>query len=323
MDDIADRVLLGDIGGTNARFALCRPGQLSAIESMSVVDYGQIADALDAFLAAQGGPTNVSGAILAVAGPVEGERCKLTNASWVIDGGELRAKFGWARAKIVNDFEAIAWALPNLTPVDLFAIGGGTPKTEAPAIAIGPGTGLGLACLVPRAEGAIVMSTEGGHATMPGTCRREDAVLEHLRGRFGHVSAERVVSGGGLVNLYHAIGGLDGRSTIERDAAQITAAALDGSCPICREALDMFCAMLGTVAGNAALTFGARGGVYIAGGIAPRLVEYLAGSRFRARFEEKGRYRAYLAATPVWVVTHPEPAFVGLQALAARTFGWR
>lgn len=323
MRDTAERVLLGDIGGTNARFALCQPGQLSAIESMPVADYGKIADALDAFLTSQGDRDAVSGAILAVAGPIEGERSKLTNASWVVDGGELRKKFGWRHAEIVNDFEAIAWALPKLAPGDLFGIGGGAPKLKAPSVAIGPGTGLGLACFLPRARDAIVMSTEGGHVTMPGTCQREDAILDYLRGCFGHVSAERVVSGGGLVNLYHAISAIDRRPMSERDAAQITAAALDGSCPICREALDTFCALLGTVAGNAALTFGARGGVYIAGGIAPRVVEYLAGSQFRSRFEEKGRYRSYLAATPVWVVTHPEPAFVGLQGLAARIFDWR
>jgi glucokinase len=256
--------------------------------------------------------------MLGVAGPVENGQCTLTNSSWVINAAELRKTFGWTHVRIINDFEAIAWSLPHLAPSDLYMVGRGKAVPTAPAAVLGPGTGLGLACLVPRPDGAIVMASEGGHATLPGSSPREDAIIAHLRERYEHVSAERVLSGGGLVNLYQAIGSIDRLSVMERSAAEITAAALDGICPICRQALDMFCAMLGTIAGNAALTFAARGGVYIAGGIAPRIVDYLANSPFRRRFEAKGRFKAYLSGIPTGVIIHSEPTLVGLQCLARR-----
>jgi glucokinase len=309
-------ILLGDIGGTYARFALFQPGRLGAIQALPVADYRHIADAAKAFLSRCPDAARVSDAVLAVAGPVEDGRCVLTNSSWVIDAAELRETFGWAHVRVVNDFEAIAWSLPQLAPSDLFAIGAGKAVPGTPAVVLGPGTGLGLACFMPRADGAIVVPTEGGHATLPATSPREEAVIAHLRARFGHVSAERALSGNGLINLYQAIGSLDGLPTIERSAPEITAAALDGTCPACRQAVDMFCAMLGTFAGDAALTFGARGGAYIAGGIAPRMLDHLANSQFRQRFEAKGRFTAYLAAIPTAVIIHPEPALAGLQWLA-------
>ena len=192
---------------------------------------------------------------------------------------------------------------------------------QAPAIVLGPGTGFGLACLVPQPKGMMVIGTEGGHVTLPGTCRREDAIIELLRARFGHVSLERVLSGGGLTNLYQALAAIDGLSVPARDAAEIVKSALAGSCPTSRTALDMFCAILGTVAGDAVLTFGARGGLYIAGGIVPRIPEYLARSQFRTRFEAKGRFRDYVAAIPASVIVHPDPAFLGLQFLSKQEFG--
>ncbi len=140
--------------------------------------------------------------------------------------------------------------------------------------------------------------------------------MDHLRRQFGHVSAERVISGSGLENLYRAVLALDGIDAPQRNAAEITKAALDGDCPIARTALDLFCAMLGTIAGNVALMFGARGGVYIAGGIAPRLTEFMARSQFRARFEHKGRFRTYLEAIPSSVIVHPAATFIGLRSIA-------
>jgi len=320
MKSVPGEILLGDIGGTNARFTFLADDGIGPIEILAVQDYAQFTDAVAAFLVRQRKKRIVARAVFAAAGPVEDNRCLVINSGWVIDGSELRSAFDWTEVRIVNDFEAMAWSLPGLTPSDLFAIGNGKVVPTAPAAVLGPGTGLGLACLCPRADGEFVIATEGGHATMPGTCPREDAIIKHLRGRFGHVSAERVLSGAGLVNLYQAIGSIDGRPTVERSAAEVTTAALDGSCPICREALDAFCAMLGTFAGDTALTFAACGGVYIAGGIAPRIIQYLSGSHFRRRFEAKGRFQPYLAAVPTWVIVHPEPTFVGLQWLAGHAF---
>src|SRR6266700_1300622 len=158
-----------------------------------------------------------------------------------------------------------------------------------------------------------------GHADVPGSSEREDRVIQHLRARFGHVSCERAVSGPGLENLYGTIAAIDGQKLPQRDAAAITQAGLEGSCATCRAALDMVCALLGAVTGNIALTYGARGGVFIAGGIAPRILAYLERSEFRARFEDKGRMRPYLAAIPTSVIVHPDATFVGLQALAVQS----
>ncbi len=313
-----EHMLLGDIGATNARLALLSNGVLGPIKCLTVADFPRFTDAVSAFLDCHGRQMSVPEALLAVAGPVDEDRCVLTNCPWTIDAPELRAAFGFAKVHICNDFEATALSLPHLTAVDLYPLGGGEAVSGAPMAVLGPGTGLGVACLVPGAQSSIVIASEGGHATMAATSQREDAIIDYLRRQFGHVSAERVISGSGLENLYRAVVALDGIDAPKRNAAEITKTALDGSCPIARTALDLFCAMLGTIAGNVALMFGARGGVYIAGGIAPRLTEFMARSQFRARFEHKGRFRTYLEAIPSSVIVHPAATFMGLRSIAKR-----
>jgi glucokinase len=169
---------------------------------------------------------------------------------------------------------------------------------------LGPGTGLGVACFVPFRHKPIVIASEGGHATLAGTCDREDQIIGHLRQRFGHASAERAISGPGLENIYQAIGALDQVQTPLQNATQITRSAVSGECKIAVEALNIFCALLGSFAGNVALTFGARGGVYIAGGVAPRIVDFMRSSDFRVRFESKGRFYEYLKPILVHIITH-------------------
>jgi len=185
-------------------------------------------------------------------------------------------------------------------------------------LALGPGTGFGVAAYVPHEQGGFVLRTEGGHSTMPSGSVREDAIIEKLRQHFGHVSAERILSGRGLENLYRAIVSLDSLSVPERSAAEITQAALTGHCAASRAAVDTFCAMLGEVAGNLALGIGAQGGVYVAGGIALHLRDYLHRSQFRARFEAKGRMSPYLSVIPVYLILRDDPAFVGLRSFAAK-----
>ena len=311
-------MLLGDIGATNARLALLKDGALGPVEWMAAAEYSQFSDAVEAFLVKRGRPA-VTGAILAIAGPVEANRAHMTNRGWVIDGAELCAQFGLRRARILNDFEATAWSLPRLEPKDLHPIGGGAGVPDRPLAVLGPGSGLGVACYVPSPRGAIVLPSEGGHAGLPGSCEREDRVIGHLRERFGHVSSERAVSGPGLENLHGAIAAIDGRQVPQRDAPAITRAGLEGSCETSRAALEMFCAFLGTVAGDLALMYGARGGVLIAGGIAPRILEFLERSQFRARFEAKGRMRAYVEPIPTSIIVHSDATFVGLQALAEQS----
>jgi len=312
----AERIVLADVGGTYARFAVLTAGALGPIDHMAVRDHRRFSDALSAFMARQTDRATISTAILAVAGVVERERCALTNNPWVIEAAELRARFGFADVHIINDFEAVAWALPEITRNDLRQVGGGAPVTEAPMAVLGPGTGFGVAVYVPRLERGFVLRSEGGHSTVPSSSMREDAIIEALRQRIGHVSIERVLSSGGLENLYRAIAALDSVTVPERTAPEITQAAVAGSCGACCAALDVFCALLGEVSGNFALSFGAQGGVFIAGGIVQHFRDYLAQSHFRARFEAKGRQRPYLEAIPVYLILRDDPAFIGLRSLA-------
>lgn len=311
--------LLADIGGTNARFALLHEGRLRARETLKVADFDTIDAALEKYLESAAPARKPASAVFAVAGPVEDGEVHFTNSPWRISARGLRARFGFSTASVVNDFEAVAWALPLLGASDYERIGGGEEgRPQAPLAVIGPGTGLGVAGWIPSDEGGRALVTEGGHITMPAVDRREAEIIETLHRRFEHVSAERVLSGDGLVNLHRALAERDGVAVEPIAPATITERAVAGSDPRCVETLETFCAMLGTVAGDLALTFGARGGVYIAGGIVPRFTGYFAGSRFRERFEAKGRFQDYLAAIPVRVITHPDPAFVGLIALAER-----
>jgi glucokinase len=174
---------------------------------------------------------------------------------------------------------------------------------------------LGVACLANSSADPVVVTSEGGHATLAGTCDREDRIIQYLRGEFGHASAERAISGSGLENLYQAIAAIDGLTVVTQSAAEITNQALAGGYKIAHEALRTFCAFLGSFAGSLALTFGAKGGVYIAGGISPRILNFLAASEFRKRFEAKGRFRSYLETIPSYVIVHPAAAFLGLQSL--------
>jgi glucokinase len=306
--------LVADVGATNARFALVgRDGAVARQRTLHGRDFPAFEDALAAYLAAEA--VKPDRAAVAVACPVLGDRIVFTNSPWSFSIEALRKRFGLGRLLVLNDFEANALAVPHLRPADLVQVGGGTPAPAAPAAILGPGSGLGVAGLVRARAGWMALPGEGGHTTMPAFDEREAAVLGRLRARFGHVSAERVLSGPGLVNLHAAIAELERAPTGSPAPADVT----EATDTISREAVDMFCAMLGTLAGNVALTLGARGGVYIAGGIVPKLGARFVDSAFRERFLAKGRFRDYLAAIPTFVVTHPVPAFVGLAALIGET----
>ena len=312
--------LVGDIGATNARFALVGPGRKFArIRVLAACDYDGIAEAIDAYLAAEadGRPDQ---AILAVASPVIDDHVSFTNSPWTFSILELRRRLG-IRLQVINDLTATALAVPHLQELERLQIGSGQPVPEAPIGIIGPGTGLGVGALVRGSQGWITLPSEGGHVTMAPGDARESAVLDLMRRRFDHVSAERVLSGPGLVNLYNAVCETEGVPSASYTAAQITDAGASGRDPRCQETLAMFCAMLGTIAGNLALTFGARGGVYISGGIVPRLGAAFAQSAFRERFEQKGRMRAYLAPIPTYVITHAVPAFLGAATLLDEPVG--
>ena len=331
--------LIADIGGTNARFALVdvgkglRPGGDTGKglrpwrqeRVLPCADYTDLASAIGAYLRllAQDSPTGtppvIETAAVCVAGPVVGDHLALTNVPWRFSITETEAELGLNRLIVVNDFVANALACPQLGPAEVVAVGGDGGERMArpgfPLAALGPGTGLGVALLVPDPRGGwLPVATEGGHVTLAAETARETAVLDLIGADYGHVSGERVVSGPGLALLYTALRRLDGWEDPGPlpNPIDITEAAQAASDPHAVEALTLFCGFLGSLAGNVVLTTGALGGLYLLGGIVPQILGVLDTSPFRQRFEAKGRFCTYLHPVPTLAVTHPYPAFVGL-----------
>jgi glucokinase len=309
--------LLGDIGGTNARWAWqARPGApLQHYREYPCAQFESVHAVIERYLADQRLPPP-SEAAFGIATPVTGDVVQMTNHHWTFSVQELKDALSLKRCLVLNDFAAIAAALPALKPNDVRRIGGGEAVALAPMAVLGPGTGLGVASLVFALQGRpLVVDGEGGHVSLAATNARESAVLDWLQKRFGHASAERAISGPGLVNLYRALCAIDGKAALDLKPAQISAHALPDDTTerhgACVEALRLFCAFLGSVAGDLALTVGARAGVYIGGGIVPRLGAAFDGLPFRERFEAKGRFRGYLERIPTFVITAPAPALYG------------
>jgi len=307
--------LVGDIGGTHARFARVHSPTSGAREvaRYRCADFPCLAQALQRYQDEHPGVA-ARACALGVATPVDGDRVQLTNSSWSFSIRELQDRLGVERLLVLNDFTALALALPALCPADLRQVGGGRPVPNAPLALIGPGTGLGVSGLLPLPDGRghVAIGGEGGHVTLAACDDEEIAVLNCLHRRYPHVSAERALSGPGLENLYQCVNEVAGFVPEPRAAHEIASAALDGSDCASVDALTIFCSLLGQVAGNLALTLGARGGVYIGGGIVPRLGEWFDHSPFRQRFEAKGRFAPYLAAIPVFVVqSEVSPALIG------------
>jgi glucokinase len=308
--------ILGDVGGTNARFAwqAADGAPLADLATLPTADHPTLAAALAAYLRGIGRAAPPWCAI-GIANPITGDHVQMTNSHWSFSIDAVRREVGFERLIVINDFTALALALPDLPTADLRQLGGGAAIANAPRGLIGPGTGLGVSGLLPSTEPGrwVALQGEGGHVTLAARNVREASVLQHLQGRFGHASAERAISGQGLEALYVALCALDGvPSAAALSAAEISRRALASSDAQCVEALALFCAFLGNVAGNLALTLGARGGLYIGGGIVPRLGDAFTNSGFRAAFEDKGRFRDYLAAIPVYVIhAKVSPALLG------------
>jgi len=307
--------LLGDIGATNVRFALLTSdGLMLRAEGVRNLDYETIGEAIDAYLAPVPREEWPSEAAFAVAAPITGDRVAMMNAPWIFSIEDVRRRYGWSALYAVNDFVANALAVPQLLSDDIVPVGEGKPVADEAIAVLGPGTGLGVAGLIRSGGKWTPIAGEGGHATLAPMDSREAAIIDILRRQYAHVSAERVLSGPGLVNLYDALCELAGKPAAPLTPERITD-LYPGCDPQARETVMMFCAMLGTFAGSVALTFGARGGVYIMGGIVPRILGTFVQSGFRERFEFRGRYRAYLSEIPTFVVTRPNPAFLGLATL--------
>ena len=309
--------LLGDIGGTNARFAW-QAGDgapLQDVLALATADHASVGAAIAHYLATTGHSAPPWCAI-GIANPITGDHVQMTNSHWSFSISALQAELRFERLRVINDFTALALALPELAPSELRQLGGGAAVPGTAIGLVGPGTGLGVSGLLPGAAPGswVPLQGEGGHVTLGPASEREAEVLRVLRERFGHASAERAVSGMGLEALHAALTTLDapGHTTAPLPAAEITARALAGSDARCAKAVALFCSFLGSVAGNLALTLGARGGVYIGGGIGPRLGALFERAVFRERFEAKGRFRDYLAQIPVFVIhTSVSPALLG------------
>lgn len=304
--------LLGDIGATNARFGLQAASETAPtrIRLLPCADFDGLEAAIRHYLQLEN-DARPDEAVLSVATPVSGAQLTMTNRNWSFSVPQLRARCGFARLQIINDFSALALALPGLAADERRQIGGGAPQAGSTLAVLGPGSGLGVSGLLPFADGWLALASEGGHVSMPARNARESEVLGRVRRRFGHASAERVLSGPGLEALHDALREIDHLPPETRSAAEVSARGVGGECRRCVEALELFCAMLGTVASDLVLTLGARGGLYIGGGIVPQLGDFFAHSPFRARFEDKGRYSAYLAAVPTYVIDAPYAALSG------------
>lgn len=331
-------VLVADIGGTHARFALADPAAPApllddSISQQSVDAHATLADAARAYLHGRG--ADVHRAVLAIAGPVhegpvhEGlrrdDQVHMTNHPWEISSAGLREALALDEVLLMNDFAAQAMAIQLLSDKDLLDIGAPTRSAQANAsrtcVILGPGTGLGVAVLLHRDGHDIAMATEGGHIGFaPGT-PDEAAVLQHLTARYGRVSNERLLSGDGLINLHRALRAISGDAgDAGLQAKQITTAATAGDA-CCTQAVAMFCAILGTVAGDLVLAYGAWDGAYLSGGILQYLVPALRESDFLHRFRDKGRYAGLLARVPIRVVLHPQPGLLGAAAMARSMTG--
>jgi len=305
--------LLGDIGGTNVRWAW-QPSAGAMLQDISVLPCNasvSLQQSASSYLTGRGSQRPRSAA-LGIATAITGDEVRMTNNAWSFSIAEFKRALGLERCLVINDFTALAMSLPALGSGDLLAIGGGKAAPAGPIALIGPGTGLGASGLFCDAQGRwSALSGEGGHATVAPMDDLESELLSRLRKRFGHVSAERVLSGAGLINLYGAVCELKGTPVQTLEAADVTQRALSQSDAACVQAVQLFSSFLGNVAGNLALTLGAHGGVYVGGGIVARLGAAFDAQLFRQRFEEKGRFTDYLRAIPTWVITASTPALIG------------
>ncbi len=311
---MVDAALVADIGGTNVRFAMVNEvGQLTAQARYPNARFGSFDDALATYLQTVG--MQPQRAALAVAGPVDNARVEMTNLGWHLVAADLAERHAIPRVEIMNDFAAQAWATLDLTDAELQPVGGGTVVPQANRAILGPGTGLGVSGLVRAADDWAVVAGEGGHVTLAGSTPLEHELIDYVASAQGHCSAEKLLSGPGLATIHTFL--KDAPLAPAAAPTEVTRLAAAGDV-LAKQAVELFCTLLGTVAGDLALTFGARGGVYLTGGILPDILPLFVASGFRRRFATKGRFSDWLAKIPVRVVTAPEPSLRGLRVWVSR-----
>lgn len=304
--------LVGDVGGTHARFALVdAQGHVRHPKTYRARDYDTLNDVLSDYINTVAGRSRPPRAAIAVAGPVLDGEMEFTNLHWRISDVEILSHFEFEAVRLLNDFAAQALACPYLDADDLRTLGPGLRAVhDCPVVVMGAGTGFGVAALARSARGDVAIATEGGHAGFAPGDEVEAELWSRARLRHGRVSIERLLCGQGLFEIYGDLCAMDQTPAIHADEQAVMTAGLTGE-PMASATLDRFGAILGSVAGDLALSFGARGGVFISGGIAPRMADRLAAGPFRERFEAKGRMSEYVRAIPTSLVVHPYPALVG------------
>lgn len=317
-----EAMLVADIGGTNARFALARrdrsgPLQLDRVRLLTVAEHPTLGDAVKAYLADAGG--RPATAVFAVASPVQNDQIKFTNSPWTFSVAGLRADLGLPGLRFINDFSALSMALPHLQGADLEPVGerlphpGGAQRSYA---VLGPGTGLGVGGLLIRGGRPVVIESEGGHLAFAPSDAYEIEILRRLLKDFDRVSCERLISGAGLLRLYRTMCDIEGVAAEHEQPADVTAAADVAPDSLCAQAVLRFCAIFGAVAGDVAMAFGAWDGVFLGGGISSKLSAWLRRSEFRTRFEAKGRHRGLMHSIPTVVIRHPQAGLLGAAAFA-------
>ena len=320
--------LIADIGGTNARFALAPIHELAAGQELIIHEaeliaptalngahYATIGDAIEAYLSGPAkGYARPAHAVMAIACPTDQDQISMTNHTWAFKVSELKAATGLTSLKFINDYNALANAIPHLDEADLIQVGPGAAVKGMPIAVTGPGTGLGLAALAFSAVGPVTLETEGGHAHYAPTTETEIDILRFLLKKYSRVSNERLISGMGLENIYSALTAMQGAEKF-LTAPEISTAAVAQTDPICSQALAQFCAIVGSYAGDVALTLGAKGGLYITGGIIPRFIDFFAQSEFRSRFDDKARLSGFVTPIPTYVVVAKQPGLLGSAAV--------
>jgi glucokinase len=304
--------LVTDIGGTNARFALydLATNELSAITKILISKNDILLTLIKDYLASQS--VTVEMACIAIACPIDDEDViNMTNNDLSFSRSELIQALNLIKLEVINDFTAVSMSIPQLSKKDLIKIGGDEPNLNYPIAIYGAGTGLGVSHLIKVNQHWISLSGEGGHTELPMTSEDEDRILAQLRKKFGRVSTERFLSGNGIVNIYQALLQIKEQPIEAMTPDIIVKNALSKSCPLCLQTLTYFCTFMGRFGGNLALTLNTQGGVYIAGGIVPRFIEFFKSSPFREAFEHKGRMSYLVKKIPVYVITHEDPGLLG------------
>ncbi len=320
MTDIA---LVADIGGTNARFAIAEYAGLSiSIREMKVfrtADYDTLSDAAHAFLKTVS--VRPSQGCFAAAGPMSDGEIEFTNSQWTLNADDISKILGFSNFRVVNDFFALAAGVAHLPPPGMTNVKSGMALGDAPQLVLGPGTGFGQALIVPTQNGRKIIATEGGHVTFAPQSEDEYEIRKFIARTHARVSVERVLSGDGLVNIYHAICATSGATGTLSHAVEISAATANGTDAYAARAIDVFCTILGGVAGDAVLATGARGGVILAGGILPQIRDAFLRSDFAAAFIEKGRMTDYVRPVPVDLVIADDAALLGAAASLVESEG--